>query len=118
MMKQILSANGLRILTATAQAKADIATTRAATREGNMGVVAGVVSIVAVIVTLLVGTILAGSFTTVATSSNLGLDANWTSAVEGIGNTAITSMNIAALLPVAIVAGLIISVISVVIVTR
>ena len=118
MMKQILSANGLRILAATAQAKADIATNRAAMREGNMGVVAGVVSIVAVIVTLLVGTILAGSFTTVATSSNLGLDANWTSAVEGIGNTAITSMNIAALLPVAIVAGLIISVISVVIVTR
>lgn len=118
MMKQILTANGLRILAATAQAKADIATTRAAMREGNMGVVAGVVSIVAVIVTLLVGTILAGSFTTVATSSNLGLDANWTSAVEGIGNTAITSMNIAALLPVAIVAGLIISVISVVIVTR
>lgn len=118
MMKQILSANGLRILAATAQAKTDIATTRAAMREGNMGVVAGVVSIVAVIVTLLVGTILAGSFTTVATSSNLGLDANWTSAVEGIGNTAITSMNIAALLPVAIVAGLIISVISVVIVTR
>lgn len=118
MMKQILYANGLRILAATAQAKADIATTRAAMREGNMGVVAGVVSIVAVIVTLLVGTILAGSFTTVATSSNLGLDANWTSAVEGIGNTAITSMNIAALLPVAIVAGLIISVISVVIVTR
>ena len=97
MMKQILTANGLRILAATAQAKADIATTRAAMREGNMGVVAGVVSIVAVIVTLLVGTILAGSFTTVATSSNLGLDANWTSAVEGIGNTAITSMNIAAL---------------------
>lgn len=118
MMKQILTANGLRILAATVQAKADIATTRAAMREGNMGVVAGVVSIVAVIVTLLVGTILAGSFTTVATSSNLGLDANWTSAVEGIGNTAITSMNIAALLPVAIVAGLIISVISVVIVTR
>lgn len=118
MMKQILSANGLRILAEIVQAKADITTTRAAMREGNMGVVAGVVSIVAVIVTLLVGTILAGSFTTVATSSNLGLDANWTSAVEGIGNTAITSMNIAALLPVAIVAGLIISVISVVIVTR
>ena len=118
MIKALLEANGHRIITETLRAKSEVAVTRAAMREGNMGVVAGVVSIVAVIVTLLVGTILAGSFTTVATSSNLGLDSNWTAAVEGIGNTAITSMNIAALLPVAIVAGLIISVISVVIVTR
>lgn len=116
MIKSMFTANGLRILAETAKAKAEIAATRAAMREGNMGVVAGVVSIVAVVITLLIGTILAGSFTAVATSSNLGLDSNWTAALNGVGDTAITSFNIAALLPIALVASLVIAVISVIVV--
>lgn len=117
-MKDLLKLNGLRILAETAKAKSEIAATRAAMREGNMGVVAGVVSIVAVVITLLIGTILAGSFTAVATNSNLGLDANWTAALNGVGETAITSFSIASLLPIALVASLVIAVISVIVISR
>lgn len=101
-----------------AEAKAKVSATKAAMHEGNMGVVAGVISIVAVVVTLIIGTILAGSFTTVATSANLGLSQEWKNATNTISNTAITSFNISALLPIAIVAGLVIAVISVIVVSR
>lgn len=101
-----------------ADAKQKIANTKAAMHEGNMGVVAGVISIVAVVVTLIIGTILAGSFTTVASSANLGLSEEWKTAVNSTGSTAITSFNIASLLPIAIVAGLVIAVISVIVVSR
>lgn len=106
------------ILGMKAQAQRKIAATKAAMHSGNMGVVAGVISIVAVVVTLIIGTILAGSFTTVATSSELGLNSQWKAAVNSTAATAITSFNIASLLPIAIVAGLVIAVISVIIVTR
>lgn len=117
-MMDTLKMNGYRIKAATALAKAEIAGTRAAMREGNMGVVAGVVSIVAVVITLLIGTILAGSFTSVATNSTLGLDENWTAALNGVGDTAITSFSIASLLPIALVASLVIAVISVIVISR
>lgn len=116
MIKEALKANGLYIMAETAKAKAEIAGTRAAMREGNMGVVAGVVSIVAVVITLLIGTILAGAFTTVATSSSLNLSTEWTNALKSVGDTAITSFNIGALLPIALVASLVIAVISVIVV--
>lgn len=109
---------GNYILGMKAQAQAKIAATKAAMHEGNMGIVAGVVSIVAVVVTLIIGTILAGSFTTVATSANLGLSDEWKTAVNATGSTAITSFNIASLLPIAIVASLVIAVISVIVVSR
>lgn len=106
------------IMAMKAQAQEKIAGTKVAMHEGNMGVVAGVISIVAVVVTLIIGTILAGAFTTVATSANLGLTDTWKAAVNATGNTAITSFNIASLLPIAIVAGLVIAVISVIVVSR
>lgn len=85
---------------------------------GNMGIVAGVISIVAVIIVLVMGAILSGAFAGVATNSNLNLSSEWVGAVDSIGNTAVTSFSIAGLLPIAIVAALIISVISVMLVTR
>jgi uncharacterized transporter YbjL len=85
---------------------------------GNMAVVAGVISIVAVVIVLIIGAVLAGAFTTVAGNSNLGLDAQWIQAVSDIGNTSITSFQIAGLLPIAIVAGLVIAVISVIMISR
>lgn len=109
---------GHLIMGMKAKAQAKIAETKAAMHDGNMGVVAGVVSIVAIVVTLIIGTILAGSFTTVATSSELGLSDDWKAAVNATGSTAITSFNIASLLPIAVVAGLVIAVISVIVVNR
>lgn len=109
---------GHLIMGMKAKAQAKIAETKAAMHEGNMGVVAGVISIVAVVVTLIIGVILAGSFTTVATSADLGLSQEWKNATNSISNTAITSFNISALLPIAIVAGLVIAVISVIVVNR
>lgn len=106
------------IMAMKAQAQEKIAATKAAMHDGNMGVVAGVVSIVAIVVTLIIGTILAGSFTTVATSAELGLSDDWKQAVNATGSTAITSFNIASLLPIAVVAGLVIAVISVIVVNR
>lgn len=114
----LFETTGYYITSKFSESKQKIAATKAAMHEGNMGVVAGVVSIVAVVVTLIIGTILAGSFTTVATSANLGLSQDWKNAVNSTGATAITSFNIASLLPIAIVAGLVIAVISVIVVSR
>lgn len=117
-MMNFFRTNGNLILAMKNDACAKIKQTKMAMHEGNMGVVAGVISIVAVVVTLIIGMILAGSFTSVATSADLGLTDQWKDAVNATGSTAITSFNIAALLPIAIVAGLVIAVISVIVVTR
>lgn len=86
--------------------------------KGNMGIVAGVVSIVAIIITLIMGAILSGAFAGVASSGNLNLSQQWQGTVDSIGSTAVTSFSIAGLLPIAVVAALIISVISVMLITR
>lgn len=85
---------------------------------GNMGIIAGVVSIVAIIITLIMGAILSGAFAGVASNANLNLTDTWKGAVDAIGNSAVTSFSIAGLLPIAVVAALIISVISVMLITR
>lgn len=85
---------------------------------GNAGIIAAVVSIVAVIVVLIMGAIITGSFSTMATSANLNLSEDWLSAVNGISTTAVTTFNIAGMIPIAIVASIVIAVIGGIIISR
>lgn len=85
---------------------------------GNAGIIAAVVSIVAVIVVLIMGAIITGSFSTMATSANLNLSEAWLSAVNGISTTAVTTFNIAGMIPIAIVASIVIAVIGGIIISR
>ena len=74
------------------------------TNKGNMAIVGGVVSIVAIIVTIIIGTILAGSFTSVATSSGIQLSEEWNNSLTSTAQIGATSFTLAGLLPIAVVA--------------
>ena len=88
------------------------------TNKGNMAIVGGVVSIVAIIVTIIIGTILAGSFTSVATSSGIQLSEEWNKSLTSTAQIGATSFTLAGLLPIAVIAAIVISVIAGIYMTR
>ena len=89
-----------------------------ASNKGNMAIVGGVVSIVAIVVTIIIGTILAGSFTSVATTSGVQLDQAWTASLNSTAQIGATSFTLAGLLPIAVIAALVIAVIAGIYMTR
>ena len=84
---------------------------------GNAGIIAAVVSIVAVIVVLIMGAIITGSFSTMATSAK-SEPLRRLAGRRGISTTAVTTFNIAGMIPIAIVASIVIAVIGGIIISR
>ncbi|HJK62632.1 MAG TPA: hypothetical protein O0Y13_05270 [Methanocorpusculum sp.] len=80
--------------------------------KGNASVTAAVAGLISVIVVIVFGIIITGSFTTVATSASLNLDEKWLTALNTTTDIAATSFNLAALIPIAMVAGVVISIVT------
>ncbi|MDE2519229.1 MAG: hypothetical protein O0X96_05735 [Methanocorpusculum sp.] len=80
--------------------------------KGNAAVTSAVAGLISVIVVIVFGIIITGSFTTVASSASLNLDEKWLNALNTTTDIAATSFNLASLIPIAMVAGVVISIVT------
>ena len=77
-------------------------------RRGNSSIVAGVMAIIIAVAVIMMGTIIIGKFTGIASNPNLGLDETWLSILNSSVELTGTTFSIINMIPFALGAGLVI----------